>query len=167
MILAACLIAMIGFGVRASFGLFLEPMTGTRGWDRETFALAMALQNLLWGLGVPVAGALADKYGPARVIAFGAVLYALGIWGMQVSDAPFYLHLTGGLLTGLGVAFTAFSLAMAAMAKVVGPERRSLVLGLGTAAGSFGQVVFTPWVTPSSQVLVGAAPSSGLPASPC
>ncbi len=143
-IVAGCLIAVIGFGVRSVFGLFLEPMTVTRGWDRETFALAMALQNLLWGAGLPFAGALADRYGPPKVIAGGALVYAFGVWGMAGVETSWGLHLFGGLLTGLGVAFTAFSLALAAMARVVGPERRSLALGLGTAAGSFGQVVFSP-----------------------
>lgn len=143
-ILAGCLIAMIGFGVRSSFGLFLEPMTLTKGWSRETFGLAMAIQNLLWGIGVPIAGMIADKFGPARVLAVGAVVYTLGVWGMATADSAMSLHIFGGVLTGIGVAFTAFSLAMAAMAKVVGPERRSLALGLGTAAGSFGQVVFSP-----------------------
>ena len=141
---AGCLIAMVGFGVRSVFGLFLEPMTVTRGWDRETFALAMALQNLLWGAALPIAGALADRYGPPRVLAFGAVVYAAGVWGMAEAESSLALHLFGGLLTGVGVAFTAFSIVMAAMARVVGPERRSLALGLGTAAGSFGQVVFSP-----------------------
>ncbi|HEX6142488.1 MAG TPA: MFS transporter [Geminicoccaceae bacterium] len=143
-LVAGCLIAMIGFGIRSIFGLFLEPMTEARGWDRETFALAMAIQNLLWGAGVPVAGALADRFGPARVLALGAVVYGLGVYGMADAESGFALHLTGGVLTGLGVAFTAFSIALAAMARVVGPERRSLVFGLGTAAGSFGQVVFSP-----------------------
>ncbi|MFX4223103.1 MAG: MFS transporter [Thalassobaculum sp.] len=143
-ILAGCLIAMIGFGIRSAFGLFLEPMTVAKGWDRETFGLAMAIQNLLWGLGVPVAGMIADKFGPSRVLAVGAVIYTLGVWGMATADSSLELHIFGGVLTGVGVAFTAFSLAMAAMAKVVGPERRSLALGLGTAAGSFGQVVFSP-----------------------
>ena len=143
-ILAGCLIALVGFGTRSIFGLFLEPMTVTRGWDRETFALAMAIQNLLWGLGVPLAGALADRHGPSRVLALGAVVYAGGVWGMAEAESGLALHLFGGLLTGLGVAFTAFSIALASMAKVVGPERRSLALGLGTAAGSFGQVVFSP-----------------------
>lgn len=143
-IVVGCLIAMIGFGIRSVFGLFLEPMTFANGWDRETFALAMAIQNLLWGIGVPVAGALADRYGPSKVLVLGAVVYGLGVWGMATAESGLELHLFGGILTGLGVAFTAFSIAIAAIAKVVGPERRSLALGLGTAAGSFGQVVFSP-----------------------
>ncbi len=143
-ITAGCLIAMIGFGIRSVFGLFLEPMTISHDWSRETFAIAMAIQNLLWGIGVPIAGALADKYGPMRVLTVGAIIYAIGVWGMAITDSSMGLHLFGGLLTGLGIAFTAFSLALASMAKIVGPERRTLVLGLGTAAGSFGQVVFSP-----------------------
>jgi MFS family permease len=143
-IVAGCLIAMVGFGVRSIFGLFLEPMTVTRGWDRETFALAMAIQNLLWGAAVPFASALADRFGPMRVLAGGAVVYAAGTWGMAEAETGLALHLFGGVLTGLGVAFTAFSIALAAMVKVVDPKRRSLALGFGTAAGSFGQVVFSP-----------------------
>ena len=143
-IIAACLIAMIGFGTRSTFGLYLEPMTVTNGWSREVFALALAIQNLMWGIGVPIAGALSDRFGPTRVIALGAVVYAVGVYGMSVSDTGSVFYFTGGILTGLGVAFTAFSLAMAAMAKVVSADRRSFVLGLGTAAGSFGQVIFSP-----------------------
>ena len=141
---AACAIAMLGFGARSSFGLFLEPMTTARGWGRETFALALAVQNLLWGLALPFAGALSDRFGPPRVLAVGALIYAAGIWGMTIAETAGMLQATAGILVGVGVAFTAFSIALAAMAKVVGPERRSLALGLGTAAGSAGQVVFSP-----------------------
>ncbi len=143
-IIAACLIAMVGFGVRSSFGLFLEPMTVARGWNRETFAFALALQNLLWGIGVPVAGAMADRLGPAKVLAAGAVLYAAGTFGMAEADSSVVLYLSAGLMTGLGIAFTAFSIALAAIANAVGPQHRSMALGLGTAAGSFGQVIFSP-----------------------
>ena len=143
-IVAGCLISTIGFGLRSVFGLFLEPMTIANGWSRETFALALAIQNLLWGAGVPVAGALADRFGPSRVIALGAIVYGLGVFGMAESESGLAFHLFAGVVTGLGVAFTAFSLAMAAMARVVSPNRRSLALGLGTAAGSFGQVLFSP-----------------------
>ena len=143
-IIAGCLISTVGFGLRSVFGLFLEPMTIDNGWSRETFALALAIQNLLWGAGVPIAGALADRFGPSRVLAVGAVVYGIGVYGMAEAESGLMLHLFAGVVTGLGVAFTAFSLAMAAMARVVAPERRSLALGLGTAAGSFGQVLFSP-----------------------
>ena len=143
-LVAGCLISLTGFGIRSSFGLFLEPMTVANDWSRETFGLAMALQNLMWGIGLPVAGALADKHGSVKVIIFGTIMYALGVWGMAEADSGFMLQLTGGVLTGLGIAFSAFTLAMAAMVRVVGPEKRSFVLGVGTAAGSFGQVVFSP-----------------------
>ena len=141
---AACAIAVVGFGARSIFGLFLEPMSAARGWGRETFALALAIQNLVWGASLPVAGALSDRFGPSRVLAAGAVVYALGIRAMASTESPAVLQLTAGVLVGVGVAFTAFTIALAAMAKVVGPDRRSLALGLGTAAGSFGQVVFSP-----------------------
>ncbi|MFO1170596.1 MAG: MFS transporter [Hyphomicrobiaceae bacterium] len=143
-ILAGCLIALLGFGARSTMGLFLEPMTVAKGWSRETFSLAMAIQNLLWGAAVPIAGALSDRFGPARVLAFGAVLYALGLYGLAVSDSSLALHMTGGVLLGAGIAFSSFSIALASIAKVVGPDKRSLALGLGTAAGSAGQIVFSP-----------------------
>lgn len=143
-IVAGCLIAVIGFGARSSLGLFLEPMTLDRGWSRETFGLALALQNLFWGLGLPLAGALTDRYGASRVIVLGAIIYAVGLHFMGVVESSSMLYLSAGLLSGLGIAFSAFSLALAAMVKVVGPEKRTIILGLGTAAGSFGQVLFSP-----------------------
>ena len=143
-LVAGCAIATVGFGARSALGLFLEPMTTTRGFSRETFGLALALQNLFWGLGLPIAGMLADRIGASRVILAGAVLYAIGLWGMGTTESASGLHLFAGVLAGLGIAFSAFSLALAAMVRVVGPERRTFVLGLGTAAGSFGQVVFSP-----------------------
>ncbi|MFT5113465.1 MAG: MFS family permease [Parasphingorhabdus sp.] len=143
-LIAGCTIATLGFGVRAVFGLFLDPMTIDRGWSRETFALALAIQNLLWGIGLPFAGAIADKKGPVPVLIVGALMYAAGIYGMNSAETAFSLQLMAGVVTGIGVAFTAFSLVMASMVRVVGADKRSLVLGLGTAAGSLGQVLFSP-----------------------
>ncbi len=143
-LLAGCLIALLGFGVRSSLGLFLAPMTLENNWTRESFGMALALQNLFWGIGLPVAGAMADKFGSARVIVFGAIVYALGLYGMTIAETPAALNLFAGVLSGVGVAFSAFTIALAAMVRVVGADKRALVLGLGTAAGSLGQVVFSP-----------------------
>ncbi|MDX1482654.1 MAG: MFS transporter [Woeseiaceae bacterium] len=143
-IVAGCLISMLGFGARSSFGLFLEPISSTRGWGREVFALALAIQNLVWGIGVPVASALADRFGPSRVLAAGALCYALGTWGMTFATTSAELNLFAGAITGLGVAFSTFSIALAAMVRVVPLEKHSIVLGIGTAFGSLGLVVFSP-----------------------
>ena len=144
-LIAGFLVSMIGFGARSGMGLYLDPMTVELGWDRETYALAMALQNIMWGIGLPVAGAIVDRYGPGWVIAGGSVIYALGFWGMTISDTSTMLYLTGGVLTGAGIAFTSFTLAVATMVRAVGPEKRSLVMGIGTAAGSVGQIVLSPF----------------------
>lgn len=143
-ILGGCLISLIGFGARSSYGLYLGPITQELGWTRETFAFAMALQNLFWGMMLPLSGMLADRIGPLWVIGVGALIYAFGTVGITVAETAWGLHLTGGVLVGTGVAFTAFSLATAAMVRVVGVERRSFILGLGTAAGSVGQVLYSP-----------------------
>jgi MFS family permease len=143
-IVAGSLIAIIGFGIRSIFGLFLEPMTEARGWDRETFALALAFQNLLWGIGVPIAGAIADRYGTRWVIAAGGIFYVVGVWGMAGAESGASLQLFAGVITGIGVACTSFALVLSAFAKIVGPEHRSWALGIGTAAGSLGQVIFSP-----------------------
>ena len=139
-----CAISLVGLGSRSVFGLFLEPMTVAHGWSRESFALAIAIQNLLWGAAMPFAGALADRFGPIRILMTGALVTGIGIWGMAAAESTTMLYLTGGILTGLGGAFTAFSLAVSAMIRVVGPERRSLVIGLGMASGSLGMVTFSP-----------------------
>ena len=143
-LLGGCLISLIGFGARSSYGLYLGPITESLGWSRETYALAMALQNLFWGLCLPIAGILADRYGPVWVISGGALVYAVGTFGVTIVDTAVGLHLMGGVLVGTGVAFTAFSLATAAMLRVVGVERRTFVIGLCTAAGSVGQVLYSP-----------------------
>ncbi len=145
-LIAGCLISACGFGARSVMGLYLEPMTEALSWNRETFAMAMAIQNLVWGLGMAVAGAAVDRHGPVWVIAGGALVYALGLWGMTLSTTGAMLFLTGGVLTGLGVAFTGFPLTIAAMVRTVGPMRRSLVMGAGTAAGSVGQIFFSPFM---------------------
>jgi MFS family permease len=141
---AGCLIALITFGARSSFGLFTEPLSDLRGWDRGTFALAIAVQNLLWGLGQPIAGAIADRFGPARVLAAGGVAYALGVALMAVSTSGTALALTGGALVGLGLTGGSFTIVIAAFARLVSEDRRSWAMGLATAMGSLGQFVFAP-----------------------
>jgi MFS family permease len=143
-IAAGCLIALITFGTRTSFGLFTEPLSELRGWDRETFALAIAIQNLLWGVGQPFAGAIADRYGAARVLAAGGAVYALGVALMSASTNGSTLALSGGVLVGLGLSGGSFTIVIAAFARLVPEDRRSWAMGLATAMGSLGQFVFAP-----------------------
>lgn len=143
-IVAGCLVAMVNFGVRSSFGLFTGPISLEHGWPRETFSFAMALQNLLWGAATPVAGALADRYGAARVLMVGAVLYALGTVIMAITDAPFLFSIGGGIIVGIGIAMSSFGIVMAALGRMVPPERRSWAFGIATASSSMGQFVFAP-----------------------
>ncbi len=143
-IVAGCLIGLVSFGLRSSFGLFTEPLSVVRGFDRETFAFAIAIQNLMWGLGQPVAGAIADRYGSGRVLAGGGLLYVLGTVLMAQSTSGATLALTGGVLLGLGLAGGSFMIVLAAFARLVPEERRSWAMGLATAAGSLGQFLFAP-----------------------
>ena len=143
-VVAGCLIALITFGLRTSLGLFTAPLSLVRGWDRETFALAIAVQNLLWGLGQPFAGAVADRYGAGRVLAVGGLVYTAGAVLMAQSTSAATLTLTGGVLIGLGLSGASFAIVLAAFARLVPPERRSWALGIGTAAGSLGQFLFAP-----------------------
>ncbi|MDQ3557899.1 MAG: MFS transporter [Pseudomonadota bacterium] len=143
-IVAGCLIALLSFGPRSVMGLFLAPMTEARDWSRETFALAIAIQNIMWGIGQPVAGAIADRYGPARVLAGGGLVYAAGLAVMSWAPTALWLHLSAGLMMGLGLAAASFSIVLAAFGKRVPAEKRSMVFGIGTAAGSMGQFLFAP-----------------------
>jgi MFS family permease len=114
------------------------------GYDRETFAFAIAIQNLMWGLGQPVAGAVADRYGSGRVLAAGGALYVLGAVLMSQAATGATLALTGGVLLGLGLAGGSFMIVLAAFARLVPEDRRSWAMGLATAAGSLGQFLFAP-----------------------
>jgi MFS family permease len=143
-IVAGCLIALIAFGVRATAGLFTAPISEAHGWGREVFGFAMAMQNLIWGLAGHFAGMVADRYGAMRVIIVGAFIYAAGTALMAFADTPGMLFLGGGVLMGIGIALTSFSIIMAAFGRLVAPEKRSWSFGIATAASSMGQFVFAP-----------------------
>ena len=139
-----CLIAVIGFGPRATLGLFLTPMTAENGWSRDVFALALATQMLLWGAGQPFVGAIADRFGPVLVMWLGAVLYAAGLAWMAFATSAGELFLSAGVLIGFGLAGTSFTVVIGAFGKLLPPQWRSMSFGAGTAAGSFGQFLFSP-----------------------
>ncbi|SCY89956.1 MFS transporter [Microvirga guangxiensis] len=143
-VLAGCLIALITFGPRASVGLFQIPMTTEFGWGRDTFSLAIAFQNLLWGVGQPFAGAVADRFGAFRVLCFGALLYAIGLVVMAYASTPSALHLGAGILIGFGLSGCSFNLVLGAFGKLLPEQWRPMAFGAGTAAGSFGQFLFPP-----------------------
>lgn len=143
-ILAGCIIAAIGFGTRGAFGLFTLPLTEDLGLTRQEWGMAMAIQNLAWGLTQPFAGAMADKYGSARVLAFGGLIYAAGVLGMAFSPDVLSLTITTGIITGVGIAVASFGVVMAAFGRVVPAEKRSFVFGIATAASSAGQFIFAP-----------------------
>ncbi|WP_029029401.1 MFS transporter [Salinarimonas rosea] len=143
-IAAGCLIALVTFGPRASAGLFQVPMTTDYGWGRDTFGLAIAIQNLVWGIGQPFAGAVADRFGTVRVLIVGALLYALGLVVMAWAATPLMLHVGAGLLIGIGLAGASFNLVLGAFGKLLPEEWRPMAFGMGVAAGSFGQFLFPP-----------------------
>jgi MFS family permease len=144
-IACGCLIAMLSFGPRSSLGFFVQPMSGEFSWGRDVFGLALAIQNLLWGLGQPFAGAIADRFGILRVMCVGALLYAGGLLLMRYAATPLALDLGAGVLIGFGLSGCSFNLVLSAFSKLLPAERRGIALGLGTAAGSFGQFLFAPF----------------------
>ncbi|MCW3148524.1 MFS transporter [Stutzerimonas stutzeri] len=144
MLLGGSLILALSLGVRHGFGLFLPPMSAEFGWGREVFAFAIALQNLIWGLVQPVTGALADRFGVARAVLLGGILYAVGLLLMAGADTPLSLSLSAGVLIGLGLSGTSFSVILGAVGRAVPAEKRSMAMGIASAAGSFGQFVMLP-----------------------
>src|SRR4051794_24219926 len=144
-IICGCAIALLSFGPRSSLGFFVQPMGREFAWGRDVFGLALALQNLLWGLGQPIAGAIADRFGVFRVMAVGALLYAVGLLMMRYSSTPLSLDIGAGVLIGFGLSGSSFNLVLSAFSKLLPPERRGVALGAGTAAGSFGQFLFAPF----------------------
>ena len=144
-VVCGCLIGMLTFGPRSSFGFFMQPMSREFSWGRDVFGLALAIQNLLWGIGQPIAGAIADRFGSLRVISAGAVMYAAGLIIMRYAATPLSLDIGAGVLVGFGLAGCSFNLVLSAFGKLLPPEWRGVALGAGTAAGSFGQFVFAPF----------------------
>jgi MFS family permease len=143
-ICCGCLIAILTFGPRATTGFFLQPMSQEYQWGRDVFGLALAIQNLLWGVATPFAGAIADRFGTIRVLSAGAIVYALGLGLMAYSTTPLMLHLSAGVLIGFGLAGCSFNIVLGAFGKLVPESWRMLAFGAGTAAGSFGQFLFSP-----------------------
>src|SRR2546429_5068309 len=144
-VICGCLIALLSFGPRSSLGFFVQPMSREFTWGRDVFGLALALQNLLWGLGQPIAGAIADRFGVLRVMIVGALLYAGGLLLMRYSTAPLSLDLGAGVLIGFGLSGCSFNLVLSAFSQLLPPEKRGFALGAGTAAGSVGQFLFAPF----------------------
>jgi MFS family permease len=144
-VVCGCLIGMLTFGPRSTFGFFMQPMSREFSWGRDVFGLALAIQNLLWGLGQPISGAIADRFGTLRVISAGALLYAAGLITMRYASTPLSLDLSAGVLIGLGLSGCSFNLVLSAFGKLMPPQWRGVALGAGTAAGSFGQFLFAPF----------------------
>jgi len=139
-----CLIAMLSFGPRSAVGQFLTPMSLDFGWGRDVFSFALAIQNLLWGAFQPFAGGVADRYGAVRVLWAGAIAYAAGLALMSQATTPGLLDLSAGVLIGFALSSCSFNLVIGALGKLVPESWRSLAFGAGTAAGSFGQFLFSP-----------------------
>ena len=139
-----CLIAVISYGPRSSFGFFMKPMTLDNGWGRDVFAFSVALQTLIYGMVQPFSGAIADRFGTIRVIIVGALLYASGVYMMAHATTPGELYVTSGVLIGLGLTGCSFSLIIPSFGKLLPESWRSISFGAGTAAGSFGQFLFSP-----------------------
>ncbi|MGF2879461.1 MFS transporter [Acinetobacter johnsonii] len=144
MLIGSAIILALSLGVRHGFGLYLVPMSDEFGWGHNVFSLAIAMQNLIWGAAQPFTGALADKYGSKIVVAVGGVLYTIGLLLMAVSSTGWLLNLSVGLILGLALSATSFSVLLSAVGRAAPPEKRSLAMGIASAAGSFGQFIMLP-----------------------
>ena len=151
LLICGSIVVSLSLGIRHTFGLFLQPMTQDLSWSREAFSFAIALQNLIWGAGGPVTGWLADRFGAGKVVFGGGLLYAAGVGLMAYSTTPFMFTLSAGVLVGLGLSATTFSVIYGAVGRAVAPEKRAMSLAIVGAAGSFGQFLLVP----SGQYLIG------------
>ena len=144
MLIGSAIILALSLGVRHAFGLYLVPMSDEFGWGHNVFSLAIAMQNLIWGAVQPITGALADKYGSKIVVAAGGALYTIGLLLMAVSSTGLLLNLSAGLILGLALSATSFPILLSAVGRAAHPEKRSLAMGIASAAGSFGQFIMLP-----------------------
>ncbi|MEI2417487.1 MFS transporter [Orrella sp. JC864] len=143
-VILGTMVVLFAMGVRATFGLFMQPMGLSHGWGREVFSMAFAIQNLVWGLASIGMGMLADRYGSGRTIALGALLYAAGLIGTRLASSELELMLTAGVLVGLGQAGTTFPVILPVIARAVPPASRSTAMGIASAGGSLGQFLIVP-----------------------
>jgi MFS family permease len=143
-LLCGAMIVTLSMGIRHGFGLWLQPITMERGWTRETFAFALAVQNLAWGLAGPLAGALADRFGAFKVIVVGALLYAAGLVLMALATSGLAFTGSAGLLLGMAQSGTTYAVIYGVISRNVDPSRRSWAMGVAAAAGSFGQFLMVP-----------------------
>ena len=164
LMIGSSIVLALSLGIRHAFGLFLPPMSLEFGWGREVFAFAIAIQNLIWGLLQPFVGAFADRYGVKRTVFISAIAYALGLLLMAFASTPSALVLSAGLLIGFGLSGTSFAVLLSAVGRSVVAEKRSMAMGIASAAGSFGQFVMLPgtlglleWLGWSCALLVCAA----------
>lgn len=144
MLIGSAIILALSLGVRHAFGLYLVPISHEFGWGHNVFSLAIATQNLIWGAVQPITGAFADKYGSKIVVAVGGALYTLGLLLMAVSSTGLLLNLSVGLILGLALSATSFPVLLSAVGRAAPPEKRSLAMGIASAAGSFGQFIMLP-----------------------
>ena len=144
MLIGSAIILALSLGVRHAFGLYLVPMSHEFGWGHNIFSLAIAMQNLIWGAVQPITGAFADKYGSKIVVAIGGALYSLGLLLMAVSSTGLLLNLSAGLILGLALSATSFPVLLSAVGRAAHPSKRSLAMGIASAAGSFGQFIMLP-----------------------
>lgn len=143
-LLCGALIVTLSMGIRHGFGFWLQPIIMERGWTRETFSFAMAVQNLAWGAAGPIAGMLADRFGAWKVLVAGGLSYALGLLAMSVASDPLSFTLGAGVLIGIAQSGSTYAVIYGVLGRTVSPEKRSWAFGVAAAAGSFGQFVMIP-----------------------
>ncbi|MEL6427363.1 MAG: MFS transporter, partial [Pseudomonadota bacterium] len=144
-LIAGCIIMLVSFSIRAAFGLYQIPIADEFGWVRAEFSMAIAIQNLAWGIGQPIFAALAERFGDRKAIVLGALVYALGLALSALATTPFAMQ-SLEVLVGFGIAGTGFGVILAVVGRAAAPEHRSMALAIATAAGSAGQVVGPPVV---------------------